>query len=329
MDIAWAPAVPPGHTFFSWDSDQFATQSQLHGYNTVRAEPTPVKIHTNVDKSAKSTDVAPSHSAPKPKTSSSHSKSDKSSATKESKEAPTDTTAIRKQITDAVRGWIQGSETKSEFSLSSKLTVVENGLLKWNREEQRSLDHIPVAEWELLVMEVEECIKTRSAAVSQGLHDKYMQYIMRRPEGDRRHGQIGTGHSLYIHALTLLRGIGTKIDKPSALLALHQAAEEGVPEAISLLGYCYEKGDGVFENPQRAVQCYEAALALGDPHASVRLGRCLWEGIPKALPQDRERAPRLIEEGIAQLRLRVARNQDGLPGVSRALSLLHTQMNLV
>jgi len=330
MDIAWAPAVPPGHTFFSWDSDQFETQAQLQGYSTIRPDTAPVKIHTSIDKS-KAAEGGRAGSAPKTattKTTTTTSKPNKASnETKETRPA-TDTTAVLKTITDAVRSW-NPTDQKHEPSLTSKLTVLENGSLKWNREEKRGIESIPAAQLELLAKEVEECIATRSAAVSQGLHDKYMQYVMNKPEGARQHGQIGGGRSLYLRALSLLHGIGTAIDKKSALLFLYQAAEEGIPEAISLLGYCYELGDGAKENPQRAIQCYEAALALGDPHASVRLGRCLWEGIPKVLKTDRERAPRLIEEGIAELRARVARNQDGPPGVSRALALLHTQMNLV
>jgi TPR repeat protein len=235
---------------------------------------------------------------------------------------------VRHEITNAIRSWSQG-ETKSELSLTSQLAVLENGCLKWNKEEERNFESIPSEEWEQLAKEVEQCIATRSATVSQGLHDKYMQYVMNKPEGARKHGQIGGGRSLYIQALSLLHGIGAPVDKESAVLFLHQAAEEGVPEAISLLGYCYELADGVAENPKRAFQCYEAAYQLGDPHAAVRLGRCLWEGLPGVLPKDRNKAPLLIEEGIAELRKRVARNQDGLPGVSRALMLLHTQMNLV
>jgi len=327
MDVAWAPAVPPGHTFFSWDSDQFETQAQLQGYATIRKE-SPVKIHTSVDKPRDGATKV-TLLAQKPAASTQSAKPNKTKPeVKEVKSAPVDTTAILQQITEAVRSWSPTDE-KHELSLASKLTVLENGSLKWNKEEKRSIESIPTALLDQMTKEVEQCIATRSGGVSQGLHDKYMQYIMNKPEGARQHGQIGGGHSLYIRGLTLLHGIGSAIDKKNAVLFLHQAAEEGVPEAISLLGYCYEMGDGVAVQPKRAVQCYKAALELGDPHASVRLGRCLWGGISGVLEKDRERAPRLIEEGIAELRARVARNQDGLPGVSRALSLLHSQMSLV
>lgn len=314
-DVAWAPAVPPGHTLFSWDLDQFETQAQLQK----EATPAPVvRVHTSSQSTQRS--IAPA----KPATTSKPAAAPKP----EAKRPPVDTSAITAKITAAVKSWGQTDE-KGELELTSELTVLENGSLKWNKEEKRGIESIPAEQLELLQKEVEECIATKKASISQGLHDKYMQYVMNKPEGARQHGHIGKGHSLYLQGLSALHGIGVPINKKSAVLFLHQAAADGVPEAISLLGYCYELGDGVGENPARAVECYRAALELGDPHAAVRLGRCLWTGLPGVLEADRTRAPQLIEEGLAELRERVARKQDGTPGVSLALSLLHSQMNLV
>jgi TPR repeat protein len=89
--------------------------------------------------------------------------------------------------------------------------------------------------------------------------------------------------------------------------SIPQASEQGIPEAISLLGYCYESGDGVVENKERAVLCYNAAVELGDPHAMVRLGRAKWAGAGCA--KDPEGARKHIDEGMALLRARVKANE--------------------
>jgi len=336
-DVAWSPAVPPGHTFFSWDSDQFESlsttaplaQVQIH---TSGADAKAAHGSASSKKPSSSSLAAHGGPASSPFSSSSRSASSNTSTkshTHEAKPPCVDANAVREKITAAVRSWSQTDE-KSDAWLCSKLTVVENGALKWNREEKRAFEAIPATQLDQMAKEVEHCIATRAATVSQGLHDKYLSYCMTKSEGAREHGQIGGGHSLYIHALCQLHGINkVPINKEAAVRSIHQAAGEGVVEAISLLGYCYEFADGVTINTERAAQCYQAAHDLGDPHGSIRLGRLLWEGVPNGLPKDRTRAPLLIEQGVAGLRLRVARNQDGLPGMSRALSELHTQMNLV
>lgn len=59
----------------------------------------------------------------------------------------------------------------------------------------------------------------------------------------------------------------------------------------------------------------------------VRLGRSKWDGVICA--KDAKAAPVLIEEGMKLLLQRVRSSQDGPVGISRALSILHTQNNLV
>jgi len=150
-----------------------------------------------------------------------------------------------------IRGWQPAAEEKGQQWLCSKLTSVVNGALRWNKEEKRSMEEIPPQQLQAFAREVEYCIRSKAATVTQGAHDKYVQYCVNC--AGKPQTQIGGGSSLYVQGLRSLHGIaGTPIDKVAGVKDTVEAAQTGVPEAISLLGYCYEHGDGVDENKSRA-----------------------------------------------------------------------------
>lgn len=303
-DFAWFPDVPPGHTAFSWDEDVMAGDDA--------APIVTVHVSTGGASAPRKPNVAQS--------------SGLSTAGLVATLAASNAADALALMSAEVQTWLS-LEQKSDW-LTSKLSTVVDGCLRWKKEEKRAVSELPRGQLELFAQEVEHCLQTKAAHISQGAHDRYMEYCVNIRENG--HGQVGAGHTLYLHALSCLHGLaGTKMDKVSAVLHLHQAAGDGVAEALSLLGYCYELGDGLKPDLERAAVCYLTSHAMGDPHGTVRLGRSLWEGLKGALEQDRARVPALLDSGLAELRARVARSQDGSTGVSRALSVLHTQFNLV
>lgn len=287
LDVAWAPLIPPGHTAFSWELEPECDGETLAPKAELK------RSVQKIEASAEESNLAAG------------SVEDAAAA-----------------FPSLVTTWM--GQSGGDSGLKSKLLVLQNESIRWNPEEKRHVADIPAPEMEVFAKDVERCLKFRFAGLSQGVHDKYVTYCVNRKN---KHGQMASGPSLYVHALCLLNGLsGFQMDKDSALLFLHQAAEQGVPEAISLLGYCYELGDGVGECLERAFICYKASVAMGDPHGMVRLGRVLWE-----LKDETEKAksPALIEEGMNLLRSRVDAGQGSMAEVSRALCILHTQMNLV
>jgi len=294
LDICWAPDVPPGHTEFSWESEGQATA--------------PVAAPKQVKPVAKA--VAKPVAA---------SKQDSEQDSELAAGSPASAAAAIKSLISA---WVAVKGASTDNWHKSKLVVLADGMLKWKHEETRAITDVPAPEADQFTKEVEHCLENRSAHISQGVHDRYVKYCIARK---KRQGQVASGQALYLHSLNLLHGMGgEKQDKKVALVFLHQAAEQGVAEAISLLGYAYQFGDGVGECVERAVVCYKAALAMDDPHAMVRMGRCALDGLPGC--SDKEGGSALIEQGMAILRQRVVSKQGSLPEMSRALSVLHTQL---
>lgn len=183
-----------------------------------------------------------------------------------------------------------------------------------------------VEEMELLCTEISKCMQSGDVGISQGVHDKYTLCSLRLQAPV---SQVVSGWSEYDLGLKLLHGIGCKADPSAGCKLVHRAAVAMIPEAISLLGYCYEFGHGVAKDESVAVKCYTQAAHMGDPHGMVRLGRATWEGL-SGLKKDAKRAEELISSGKLGLELIVDEEKTGEEAmVARALSLLHTQYSFV
>lgn len=60
---------------------------------------------------------------------------------------------------------------------------------------------------------------------------------------------------------------------------LWSAASDGVPEAQSKIGFCYEKGIGVQKDWETAFKWYAQAAESGYPHAMINVGHCFQNGL--------------------------------------------------
>ncbi len=76
-----------------------------------------------------------------------------------------------------------------------------------------------------------------------------------------------------------LVGIGVEKDYAKAFEYFQEAADYGIPEAITNLGYCYERGINVDIDYSRAVELYEKAAEFGDSSAMNNLGWCYEQGL--------------------------------------------------
>jgi len=61
-------------------------------------------------------------------------------------------------------------------------------------------------------------------------------------------------------------------DYGKALLLLKPLADEGVAEAIGMLGIAYQRGAGVEADAEKAVELLEKAVDMGDAVAAYNLG---------------------------------------------------------
>jgi uncharacterized protein len=65
-----------------------------------------------------------------------------------------------------------------------------------------------------------------------------------------------------------------------ALLLLKPLADEGVAEAIGMLGIAYQRGAGVEVDAEKAVELLEKAVDMGDAVAAYNLGLLYQNGMP-------------------------------------------------
>lgn len=61
-------------------------------------------------------------------------------------------------------------------------------------------------------------------------------------------------------------------DYGKALLLLKPLADEGIAEAIGMLGIAYQRGAGVDIDAEKAVELLKKAVDMGDPVAAHNLG---------------------------------------------------------
>lgn len=77
-------------------------------------------------------------------------------------------------------------------------------------------------------------------------------------------------------ALGLRKLVEDSLDVDSAsIAAIRKAGEEGSPEALAVLGRCYERGVRVTKDPVTAALCYIRAIRLDSPRGSELLWRLL------------------------------------------------------
>ncbi len=67
-------------------------------------------------------------------------------------------------------------------------------------------------------------------------------------------------------------GVGTAADIDKAIECYTEAAEHGIPEAMTNLGRCYERGEGVAQDYARALALYTKAAELGEAMAINNIG---------------------------------------------------------
>lgn len=77
-----------------------------------------------------------------------------------------------------------------------------------------------------------------------------------------------------------------------------KAANQGMPEAQTRLGLCYNNGDGVPKNLQKAVYWYQKAAAQEFPEAQCLLASCYYDGV--VVPKNEQKALELFRKAAAQ-----------------------------
>lgn len=91
----------------------------------------------------------------------------------------------------------------------------------------------------------------------------------------------------------------TKLDAKqfeAAIPMLKQAANKGHKKAQYWLGHCYDKGEGVEENDELAVQWYTKAAAQNHAKSQYQLGRCYLLG--EGVAADETRAVSLLKKAV-------------------------------
>ncbi|MBL1141612.1 MAG: sel1 repeat family protein [Proteobacteria bacterium] len=65
-----------------------------------------------------------------------------------------------------------------------------------------------------------------------------------------------------------------------ALLLLKPLADQGIAEAIGMLGIAYQRGAGVELDAEKAIELLEKAVDMGDAVAAYNLGLLYQNGMP-------------------------------------------------
>ena len=74
------------------------------------------------------------------------------------------------------------------------------------------------------------------------------------------------------------KGEGVAEDQAEAVKWFRKAAEKGHPESQGMLGLCYFKGEGVAVNYAEAVKWFRKAAEKGRPESQTMLGMCYLNG---------------------------------------------------
>ena len=89
-------------------------------------------------------------------------------------------------------------------------------------------------------------------------------------------GGLGCDISRYHLGKLYLAGSGVEKDEEEAVRWLEKAG--GNPDALNLLGTCYENGYGVRQNPEEAAELYRRAAGAGHVTAQFNLANCYLNG---------------------------------------------------
>ena len=81
-------------------------------------------------------------------------------------------------------------------------------------------------------------------------------------------------------------GVAENVEKAAEYY--QKAADLGHVEAMYNLGLCYDNGDGIAKDAEKAAECYQKAADLGDTDAMYALGECYTVG--SGLTKDTEKA---------------------------------------
>merc|ERR1712025_304388 len=347
-DIAWSPEIPPGHTRYSWEhKKESKTTSVKHPQ---KEEPITISVN-QIMKKSKFNAQETKHQTKTVEPSSSHhlivengylrwNKNEEKKLTNEESEKIYKIVeySIMNQTNENIPRITQGVHDRyvtfcvqhkrrilnvDDFQWhKSKYLQINSGVLKlntplWTEEKIESIGDLTEIDALEFVNEVERCIFERFP-VSKEADSMYLEYCAAQNRQGMAHY---TGQEAYEHGYRLLHGIMVPIDKQTGVHYIQQAAElDQFPAAHSLLGYCYQFGDGLRRDIERSIEHYKIAIDGGDDFGKIRLGRCYLGGI--GVPQDTKKANELLEDGISGLRsIADSKRADS----NRALCLLHTQ----
>lgn len=112
---------------------------------------------------------------------------------------------------------------------------------------------------------------------------------------------MSTPRELFDEGVRLFKGAGVPKDQAGAMELFTEAATQGLPEAQTFLGSCYEKGFGVTADHEEAAYWYERAALQGFVQAQYCFASCYENSI--GLPKDTVKAAqwyrRAWENGFA------------------------------
>jgi hypothetical protein len=126
----------------------------------------------------------------------------------------------------------------------------------------------------LSLLDLDSCTSLKEICIPKGKREKFLQIgleeykdmiVERDDEEVLILLNIAKGYEL---------GIGMAKNLAQAVLIYSQAAEKGCAEAAYHLGELYEKGEGLPQDYQRAVDWYTRAVSLYHPSAEERKKRC-------------------------------------------------------
>lgn len=105
--------------------------------------------------------------------------------------------------------------------------------------------------------------------------------------------------ALFLYSAVSAPGEGIEAFERRSFEMLREAAELGHVPAITALAKCFDTGDRVEQDCQRAAALFEQAAACGHPQAKLSHGLNLFYG-SNGIKPDRKEAMRLLQEAEAE-----------------------------
>lgn len=105
--------------------------------------------------------------------------------------------------------------------------------------------------------------------------------------------------ALFLYSAVSAPGEGIEAFESRSFEMLREAAELGHVPAITALAKCFDTGDRVEQDCQRAAALFEQAAACGQPQAKLYHGLNLFYG-SNGIKPDRKEAMRLLQEAEAE-----------------------------